>query len=154
MHMMNRRELLVGAAAVAVTAKIPAATAAAKTVNVTPSWVVGTPGEFNWQHIVAKTAEQAERIFRAENECEGCTQEVVAERKPIWDGKDNLTSGDWLRAGMGTRCSRCGYETFPEENGHAVGDEAVCEECMTLADWNVVDPEHAAELRAEALTAR
>jgi hypothetical protein len=159
--MINRRDVLIGVAAVAAAAKLPTAGAVAKPAEVIPAWAVGTPGEFNWQHIVARTAEKAERVFRAENcdfeceedtlcgECEGCTMEVVAERKPVWDGLENPTSADWLRAGSGTYCSRCSYETFPEENGHPVGDEAVCEECMTLADWDIVDPERAAELRAQ-----
>ena len=159
--LIHRRELLVGTAALAVSASIPVLPSLAAPTEVTPAWAVGTPGEFNWQHVIAKTADEAERIFRAEwcdfeceedtpcGECEGCTLEVVPERKPMWDGLLNPTSGDWLRAGCGTYCSRCSYETFPEECGHAVGNEAVCEECMTLADWDIVDPERAAEIRAD-----
>lgn len=136
-----------------------------------PAWVVGTPGEFDWQHIIAKTEDQARRFFAAEViggdpaceegglpdcECDFCEKlgQVEAERKPMWDGKpyNSITPGDWLRSGTGHICSRCSYETFREEGGHGVGNEAVCEECMTLADWEIVDPEHAAELRALSLT--
>ena len=38
-----------------------------------------------------------------------------------------------LRAGLCHTCSRCGYETSKYDCGHAIGDEAVCEDCMTLA---------------------
>lgn len=161
---ISRRELLVGAAALAAATNIPAMPAMTATApaEVLPAWVVGTPGEFNWQHIVARTASEAERIFRAEwtddscegeedapcGECDFCTLDVESERKPMWDGKSDVTPGDWLRSGTGHICSRCSYETFPEEGGHGVGDEAVCSECMTLADWDIVDPEHADELRA------
>lgn len=161
---ISRREVLIGVAAAAIAASAPSSIPAilpAPAAEVIPAWAVGTPGEFNWQHVIARTAEQAESIFRAEwcsDSCEGehdspcgecgwCTLEVVAERKPIWDGKAETSSGDWLLADMGAICSRCGYETFAEEGGHAVGGEAVCSECMTLTDWDIVDPEHAAELR-------
>lgn len=161
---ISRREVLLGTAAVVAAAAIPSAPITITApVEVIPAWAVGTPGEFNWQHIVAKTADEAKRIFLSEwtddscegeegapcGECETCTLDVEAERKPMWDGLKDTSPGDWLRADMGTYCSRCSYETFPHENGYAVGSEAVCEECMTLADWDIVNPDHAAELRAE-----
>ena len=34
---------------------------------------------------------------------------------------------------------------------HAIGDEAVCEDCMTLEDWRIADPARAAEMEAEDL---
>ncbi len=157
---MNRRELLLGSTALIISANIPAIEILAKP-EVIPAWGVGTPGEFNWQHIIARTSEIAELIFRKENvefeceedapcgECYGCTLEVIAERKPVWDGIVNPTPADWLRAGFGTYCSRCGYEAYPENDSHPVVDEAVCEECMTIADWDVIDPKHAADLREE-----
>lgn len=161
---LSRRDLIVGAVVMTAAANLPAMPAAAVAqAPVIPAWAVGTPGEFNWQHIIARSAEQAERIFRNEHcdfecdedspcgECEGCTLDLFAERKPDWDGKVEVSSGDWLRSGSGSMCSRCSYETFPEEDGHAVGDEAVCSDCMTLADWDIVDPERAAEMRADAL---
>ena len=165
MKTLNRREILIGAGAVAAAARLPAVAEAATPAEVIPAWAVGTPGEFNWQHVIARTAEEAKSIFRAEwcvdscegeidhscGDCDGCAEsiwdELVAERKSIWDGINDPTPADWLRAGYGTNCSRCGYETHPEEDGRPVGDEAVCEQCMTLEDWEIVDPERAAELR-------
>lgn len=167
MSNVSRREaLLIGAGAVAALA-VPSSAAIATTPSVAaplPAWIVGTPGEFDWQHVVSQTAEEAIRNYCCEKiggdgceeggapdcDCEWCCTigSLEAERKAMWDGKDKVSPGDWLRSGTGHICSRCGYETFPEENGHGVGDEAVCEECMTLADWDIVDPERAAEIRA------
>jgi len=82
-------------------------------------------------------------------ECEYCWASFDAHRVPSMDTIESPTPADWLRADMGHTCSRCGYETFAQHNGHPVGDEAVCEDCMSLADWEIVDPERAAEMRAE-----
>jgi hypothetical protein len=167
---LSRRELLIGAVAVAAVANIPALQALAAPAEALPAWVVGTPGEFDWQHVTGRTAEDAIRNFVCEQvggdgceeggepdcDCEWCYTigGLEAERKPMWDGKRDVTPGDWLRSGTGHVCSRCGYETFREEGGHGVGDEAVCAECMELADWDIVDPEHAAELRAKITPTR
>lgn len=168
---LNRRELLSLTAASVAAAALPTLPSVASTpapVNL-KAWAVGTPGEFDWQHIIAETEDQARRYFAAEVcggdsfceeggaddcECEFCISygSSEAERKPMWDGMESPKAGDWLRAGLGTMCSRCSYETFPHDGGNAIGDEAVCEECMTLADWNIVDPEHAAELRERMIS--
>ncbi len=168
MTQISRRDVLLGATAMAAVANIPALPAVAAPAEVLPAWVVGTPGEWDYQHIIARTETEARRFFAAEwcgaddcedgnenpeCECEFCKKffAVEADRKRKWDGKsyDEITPGDWLRSGTGHVCSRCSYETFPEEGGRGVGNEAVCSECMTLTDWDIVDPEHAAELRAE-----
>jgi hypothetical protein len=167
--MLNRREILIGTIAVAATANLPPVVVAGKPAEVLPAWVVGSNGEFDWQHIIARTEWEAKRFFAQdcgdyEDECdhdghhEGCDccdsiASYEAERKPMWDGTpyDKITPGDWMRSGTGHVCSRCSYETFPEEGGYGVGNEAVCSECMTLADWDIIDPEHAAELRADSL---
>jgi hypothetical protein len=166
MTQLSRRELLIGAAAMAAVANIPTLPDVAAPTEIIPAWAVGTPGEFNWQHIVARTAEEAERIFRAEwcddscegeeeapcGECDACTLDIDATRVKAWDGKTDIFSADWLDAGLGTYCSRCSYECFADNGAKNVNGEAVCEECMKLADWDIVDPEYAAELRDEALS--
>lgn len=171
MNDISRREALsLGAGAFACVA-IPAgsALAAAPVIEpVTTSWLVGsTDGEWDWQHIVAKTEELARREWATEyssgkcecgtehypdpGDCDFCCAIARSDvrRIPEWDGKDAASRGDWIRAGMGCWCSRCENETYGEANGHAIGDEAVCEECMTIEDWEIVDPEYAAELKAE-----
>lgn len=164
---LNRRELLSFSAATMVAAIVSAGPTAAVTSVSAPTdlkaWAVGTPGDFDWQHIVAETEDQARRYFAAEVcggdefceegaqdcDCEFCASywSCEAERKPMWDGIETPSAGDWLRGGMGTYCSRCGHETFPQEEGRAIGDEAVCESCMTLTDWDIIDPERAGEIR-------
>lgn len=164
---LSRRQILVGAAAVAAASAIPATVApaieAAAPAEIIPAWAVGTPGEFNWQHIVARTAEEAERIFRAEwigdncedeedgpcGECDACCLDVEATRVKSWDGLGTTTSADWLRADMGSCCTRCGSESHKDAGAQIVGEDAICEDCLTLADWGIIDPKHAAELRAE-----
>ena len=164
---ISRRDVLVGTAAIVAVANLPTIPMQATPVEVLPAWVVGSEGEFNWQHIIARTEREAKKFFAQEcgdyeDDCDhadytegcDCCEAIAAydaERKPMWDGVpyDSITPGDWLRSGTGHVCSRCSYETFPQEGGHGVGKEAVCEECMELADWDIVDPERAAEIRAE-----
>lgn len=136
-----------------------------------PAWVVGTPGDFDGQIIRAATEEDAiaewldDMWIQCEcgdvldsgevigpEDCYRCTHSVEAERSTYFDDIDNPKAGDWLRAGMGAHCSRCGEETCDEWNGHAIGDEAVCEDCMALEDWRLADPERAAEMEAEDLS--
>jgi hypothetical protein len=169
MNNLSRRDVLIGAAAVAASAALPLPVMADVLPSplpvAMPAWIVGTPGEFDWQHVGGRTAEEAIHNFvcgtvggdgceegnTPDCDCEWCCTigALEAERKPMWDGKRDVTPGDWLRSGTGHICSRCSYETFPEEGGHGVGDEAVCAECMTLEDWDIVDPEHASEIRAD-----
>lgn len=162
--MLNRREFLAASAASAAVATIPASATVALPQPPMLAWIVGTPGEYDWQHVVGRTAEDAIKNFVCEQiggdgceeggapdcDCEWCytINGLEAERKAAWDGKESVSAGDWIRSGVGHICSRCGYETSPDEGGRGLGDEAVCEECMTLVDWDIVDPERAAEIRA------
>lgn len=150
---------------------LPAMSAAPVAAAVAPTstaplltWIVGTPGEWNHQVIRAPDLKTALWLRAEECEddgtdpdccCDACMdgRGLEATRVPAWDGKpeDSITSGDWLRANFGAACSRCGEETDGIDAGHAVGPEAVCECCMTLADWRIIDPDYAAEMEAEAL---
>lgn len=131
-----------------------------------PTWIVGTPGEADAEVVRAITREAA-ILFRAEEcevvesgdkpfedcDCGACTARwgYEATRISAWDGKpeDSITSEDWMKAGFETTCDRCGYECSYDAGDHAIDGKAVCDDCMTLADWDVVHPERAAELRAE-----
>lgn len=173
---ISRREALkLGAASIAATVAAPAAfvdEAIATPAPRLPAFVVGTPGEFDWIFVRAATAEAAKRAWLDENghchkdhceadecackgwdeadACEHCfAPDIDAERAESLDEVDNPTPGDWIRAGFGHTCSRCSYETCGDAGGQGVGDEAVCGDCMTLDDWDAIDPAHAAELRAE-----
>lgn len=139
-----------------------------------PSWAVGTPGEDNWKVIQAATAELAKRAWVSDhygaqmaencNEdgncpestcCEFCYQlngfDLDAERHEEWDGKA-VEAGDatWFASGLGAYCTRCDFETCPDSGGHLVEKEIVCDDCMTIADWWIVDPETARDLAEEA----
>lgn len=171
---ISRRSLLLGTSAVAVAAALPAVQAAPAVAKVAkppmPTWIVGTPGE--WDHEVIRAAtREAALLLRCDEcefadepdeeeglggpncECEFCIARhgYEATRVPSMDGKpvEQIGSGDWLDAKFCANCERCSYETDFDCGGHNVGGKAVCEDCMTLADWDIVDPERAAELRAE-----
>lgn len=174
---VSRRTLLATLGAAAIAARLPAeanvpVAPVAKIVKPPlPTWIVGTPGEWDHQIIRAATRELAVRL-RCEEcdydgdsdadpavgeggpdcECEACLANggYEATRVQEWDGRpeETIGSGDWLKVAFAANCERCGYET-DHEYGHNVAGKAVCDDCMTLADWDVVDPEHAAELRAD-----
>lgn len=166
---ITRREAiaLTGAAAVVATAPLPAVSATLTSgTPALPAWAVGTPGDWNWQHIRAESEGAAIRAWvsdeygispceRGETCGDGCdyceiADSIQAERLPRWDGLDRPpNNGDWLDAGMGAYCNRCGYETDPDCGGRNVNGDAVCEDCMTIEDWEQIDPEHAEELCAE-----
>jgi hypothetical protein len=134
-----------------------------------PVWLVGTPGEYNWQAVRALTEVEARLRWvcdfvgddkcddggepKDDCDCDFCCnfRDVDAQRYPQLDAKDTITPADWLKVGVGHVCSRCGEEAGPDD-AHAVGAEAVCEYCMKLADWDIVDPERAAEIREDAAT--
>lgn len=166
--MMTRRFLLAAAAVTSAAAALPSipvmAAEAAPAAPRLPAYVVGTPDYFNWQLVRAHDIDAAIReiaISNAGGACSGCEdgncdfccelRNLEALRVPHMDDIDDPTPADWIRADCGHCCSRCGYETFPEEGGQAVGDEAVCEECMTMEDWLIADPERHAEMLAEQI---
>lgn len=166
--MMTRRFLLAAATVTGAAAALPAlpalAVEAAPAAPPLPAWVVGTPDCFDWQIVRANTADEALREIALCNSgsqlaCAGCEDEYCdfcstlqrldTMRTPHMDDIEKPTPADWLRAGLGHTCGRCGYETFAEEGAHPVGDEAVCEDCMELADWQIADPERYAEMLAD-----
>lgn len=157
---MNRREFLAATAAIVATPVLPAlpaaaASAAGADASGLMAFTVGTPGEFDWQWIVARSPQEAFREWLAERclddeDAPEFDPEYVT-RVPDWDGRTNVTAGDWLRAGLGHCCSRCGYETDADQGARAVGPDAVCEDCLTLADIAATDPAQAAEDLADRI---
>ena len=164
--MLTRRFILAAAAATAAASSLPAGAAAPPPPSAPPMpcWIVGTDGDFNFQIVRAATREQAIRLLAEEESgltaCE-CREEPFgrccdlcryasrdAYRAEHFDTIAAPSAADWLRAGLAHTCSRCDYETF-NDTGWAVGDEAICEECMTVEDFDVVDPARAAEMREE-----
>lgn len=157
--MINRRTFLAGTSAVAVAPMLsPLSMAEAVTVVAplpkTTIWVGGHYGEFDWKPFHAKDRLDAlrqllhyhgwneEEIGRALTLPEeqlakelSCSEIDVA-RAEVMDGLqvDEIKAHHWIRAGMGACCSRCSYECDAESGARAVGEEAVCEECLTLGD--------------------
>lgn len=166
---LSRRAFVCSAAATAGAMTLPAMTAVAPLgARGEPLryWIAGTPGESNWECFLTKTASEAENAWRNENLhecncpeireetgdpeefCESCSVEVGSQPFDPQDPEKGVVGADWLRNGCGFCCARCGDET-DHNDGYPVGDDAVCSYCMTLADWDIVNPERAAELRAE-----
>jgi hypothetical protein len=176
---VTRRDALRMGLAAAASAALPAGVAAAAESAaqgpLAPAYVVGTPGEYDWIFVRARSEEQAILQWlddRAEDPADHCDAEhcvcesfkaaracahyaapdIAVERAEELDAIAKPTPGDWMRAGFCLTCSRCGYEINIDDGGRGVGDEAVCEECMTLADWEIVDPERAKTMREEIET--
>ena len=107
--------------------------------------------------IAARVAELTgqDRCSCAPGDFDGCAYCDIAPsydayRVEVFDTLErDPTGAEWFSAGLGTHCDRCGFETHPETGGVAIGKFAICEDCLTLADWDVIDPQRAAEMRAE-----
>jgi hypothetical protein len=173
-NISRRSALALGASAIAAaTLPMPASivSAASAAKPPTPAWAVGTPGEWDWQVIEAPNEFAARLAWASERigggcECDdggdpkdGCDCEFCmafsgadVDRKPDWDGKDvSIGSREWCESGLGAYCDRCGNEAHRDSGAHFVSDEWVCEDCMDLKDWEIVDPEYAADERANSV---
>lgn len=126
--------------------------------------------------VIARTVEEAHRLMIDEHfDCDlvedcprriyGNEDECVAddcscadcglssvEREPALDAaaaRGSIEIEDYHAAGWGYVCDRCGGEP----GGHdwqPVDSLPVCDDCMTLPEWDVVNPRRAAELREDA----
>lgn len=142
---MNRRQFLTGVATAALAPTLPPLPVAALPIAPPPppapallTFIVGTPGEFDWRPVFARTAEEAfeERFGGCFDDDEEPDINEYVTRVKEWDGKaeEELTPAAWLKQGFGYCCCRCGDECYGGDGGATVGDEAVCEQCLTLAD--------------------
>lgn len=158
---VSRRTALALAVGAAAAPLLPEAIAApvAPAVPLFPAWSVGTPGEYNWKTFFAATKDRAIELYRqAMIDDDGMDEDTAAECdleandmkhfEPDTEGEHYMTAQDAYDAGWGHICDRCGVEESPSM-WRPVSDKAVCDDCMTLADWQIIDPEHAAELREE-----
>ena len=83
--------------------------------------------------------------------CTDCGLSSV-EREPRLDAaasRGEITMDDYRSAGWGMVCNRCGGEPMGGD-WEVVEGSPVCNECMTLGEWDVVNPKYAAELREDA----
>jgi hypothetical protein len=125
---------------------------------------VGRPGEYDWQAVRAATQQDAILEYLAEygpgptceaikdgepasDDCDCCVcitgRQLDVDRIPAFDGKplNAITSADWITAGLGAICSRCGYETSEAESGEAISDQAVCWHCVTAERNRTLGPD-------------
>ena len=154
---LHRRQLLtLGGAAVAslTLPAIPAGASIAAQVAKPPrvAWAVGTPGESDWQKIMARSVEQARRIWAADQGfeecccgtadeeefgCEECCARDGAEAKRMlaWDAHKGEwpTDAMWLDAGFDTNCGRCGDPASKADGSRIIDGRAVCPFCL-IAD--------------------
>jgi len=156
--MLSRRAFLFSASATALAAAMPASLSVAAPVaagvdlSTKPdllAFAVGTPGEFDWQAIHARTAEDAFRewAFSRWGDDEDAPEfdpEFVM-RVEKWDTLESIRPADWLAVDLGHCCERCGYETHHDAGARIVAGEVVCEECLTLADRVAIDPDDVVE---------
>lgn len=171
---MNRRELIQGAAAVAVAVTVPALPTIAPTAPAGPpllSFIVGSEGESDWEWFRALSKDDAIAAFMGENcgasecevnpgeppedcDCEWCAMrcQLDADRVKRWDDRtyDNKpTPADWLRAGYSYRCACGGWG----DHGVTLGEggficpDGVNVECEDCHDKRKRDDEHHAECR-------
>jgi hypothetical protein len=148
--MLSRRMFLASSSAIAAAHLLPtlpasadqAATAAKPATKI---WVGGHDGEFDWQPFNANTREEA--IRQLFNSWEGVppgdiTEDILAEhglclqRAETMDGLqvDEIKGHNWIDAGLGCCCDRCGSECFAPDGARSINGEAICEECLTIAD--------------------
>lgn len=188
--MLTRRFVLAAgavAAASAAVARIPPGPPTAAPAPTAPppppkvAWVVGTPGEYDWEVVRAPTRERALEIWledsgwepECEVECppgedpetwepETLTQcvcgkclmpDVEADRVTAFDSIRNPTPGDWIRANIGHTCSRCREEASPGDGAIAIGDDCICPHCQTREEKAAANEERE-RLREERREAR
>ncbi len=162
-----------GAAAATARASVPGLAGAPHAGPVdapaTPAWSVHAFSDEmrGATRIDAETREDAVRLWLRENcddpqctrrdghqrcSCSFCVRVgvIVAERQPGWDGRAEADA-DWFDAGFAVQCARCKAWDYDElaskEDGRLIDGMVVHEDCMTMADWDRIDPARAAELR-------
>lgn len=99
------------------------------------------------------------RVYGNKDECTAedcnCSDSGMDEvrREPLLDAaaaRGDITIEDYEDAGWGYVCDRCGGEPMGGD-WHSVEHVAVCNDCITIEEWKVINPKHAAELEEDAL---
>lgn len=176
---LTRRSFLLSssAAALAATVPLPAMPVPKAAVGVDLAagpdllaFVVGTPGEYDWQVVFAKSARDAlleahhwmfERMNPETKRWEIDPNEPVDvdayadhfQRVPQWDGRDpaGISPADWFCIGWGYSCDRCDGPASAD-SGLIIGSDVVCEDCVTFADrvaagdWDWIEDELANQI--------
>lgn len=119
------------------------------------AFAVGTPGEWDWRHVFARSAEEAWKEWSWD---QGVEPDEVGEfdpdyvtRIPAWDGRSEIKPADWLRAGLGHHCERCDCETCLDDGAAIVAEAVVCDDCLTFGDRLSCDTERARDDLADMI---
>lgn len=178
--MTTRRDIIKSVLAGAASMAMPSAGAIANfappleaTTPKLVGWSVGSEGSMNWYPIFAETEEAAiaewvdiagvcsdcPRSTPGSTDVCECYPDITADRSRAFD--EYATTCEPVpdvakhRAGWcNIDCSRCGHtsdETVSYDVAEDVDGQVVCHDCMTIADWRIVDPSHADELLSEEL---
>lgn len=161
----SRRELLVGAAALAVAPSVPASAAALPPTALFPVWTVGTPGEMNWRVIAAATEDAARKLWLEYESLDDADDDDIPELdvrptnaavvEPQDDeGELSLTCEQYEDLGWDQICERCQCESDPSNYRVLPATEGkssfvVCHDCMRTEDWKHVDQDMYEECLAE-----
>jgi len=163
--MLTRRSFLLSASAAVVSTALPfpvmshavAVTEATEAPKLF-AFAVGTPGEYDWHSVFAKSAEDAFKQWAwdrgdCEEEEDPAFDPDYVHRVEIWDDllETEINPAQWFAAGMGHMCERCNFETHPEMGGEVVNGEVVCEDCLGLSDILVIDRDRALEALIEQI---
>ncbi|NNU66580.1 hypothetical protein G9X67_15005 [Rhizobium sp. WYCCWR 11152] len=142
---------------------MPAPVAAVEVAKpATTIWVGGHYGEFDWHPFNGATKRDVIRqlleyhghgndeeialtmtMTDEELDKELKSMEMDVERAKSMDGlqPDEVKPYHWIKAGLGASCDRCNSECYEPDGAVVISFQAVCEECITLADklelgWN------------------
>jgi hypothetical protein len=96
-----------------------------------------------------------------EHDCDDCAGfPLRADRVKALDPYEGEPVPDKVKYKLGfwiPDCARCGWSPDNDcggeasDYGHIVGEDFVCQDCMTYADWRIADPQYADELLADYL---
>lgn len=161
MMSVSRRSFLLGTSAALLVPTFPFAPAMATPVAARPAllaYAVGTPGEYDWQAIFARSPEDAFQewvwSYHGDDDDAPKFDPDFVYRVSAWDGKASISPADWLNADMGHCCERCSYETDSDSGGRVVAGEVVCEECLTIGDRCECDPDDVVEDLADRIASK
>lgn len=148
---LSRRDALALAVGAAASPLLPHVEAGAATIPTLPAFAVGTPGEFNWKVIFARTVDRAKEIWYDENgwyEPDERELDLDANSVPHLDGlateegEHPPSVSDCIEMGWDHNCVRCYRDVSCDgDNYRDIGGEAVCQECLTPQEVDADDHE-------------
>lgn len=152
MSSIDRRQLLVGAGAVAILPVVPALAVAPPPLSFLPAFAVGTPGEYNWRVFFAQTADRARELWYADYgeelplPGEPDTYDLHVTDVPhlgnVSTAEDihQPSVSDCIAMGWDNNCDRCHCDVSCDgDNYRDIGGDCVCQECMTPQEIDAED---------------